>query len=51
MRRGVLSLRVVLQMLTLLHKSYTCGDDTFYPPIPVICVRDADALHVRHSGV
>ena len=31
-------------MLTWPHKSYTCGDDTFYPPFPVICVRDAEAL-------
>ena len=29
-RRGVLSLRVVRQMLTWPHKSYTCGNDKFY---------------------
>ncbi len=27
MRRGVLSLRVVLKMLTWPHGSYTCGND------------------------
>ena len=32
-RRGFMSLRVVLQMLTWPHKSYTCGDDKFYPLI------------------
>ena len=31
-------------MLSWLHKSYTCGDDTFYPLILVICVHDAEAL-------
>ena len=46
-RRGFLSLRVVLQMLPWLQKSYTCGDDKSYPLIPVICVRDAEALRIR----
>ena len=29
-RRGVLSLRVVRQMLPLPHKPFTCGNDKFY---------------------
>ena len=32
-RRGVLSLRVVRQMLPWPHKSYACGNDKLYSPI------------------
>ena len=43
-RRGFLSLCVVLQMLSWREKSHIFGDDKHYPPIPVNCVRDAKAF-------
>ncbi len=48
-RRGVMSLRVVLQMLSWLRESYTCGDDTFLTFYPLILVT-AFETH-RHPGV